>query len=118
MFGAFTAWMRTAQLISGLPGSDFDPDGEWTPLYAAPVPIVILIPQPVKSMDIVQLPEGEHRRNYRKTWTQAVVKVREGEADADLIVYNGRIYKVFEARDWTEPPWAGFTKVIMREQVP
>lgn len=118
MFGAFLSWMRPASLIRGLPGSDYDPDGEWTPLYAVPEDIQIIIPQPVKSMDLMQLPEGEHRRNYRKTWTQATVKTREGEADADLIVYNGRIYKVFEARDWTEPPWAGFTKVIMREQVP
>jgi hypothetical protein len=114
MWAAFADWMRTAQLQRGIAGT-YEPDGEWVPAFDPAESITIIIPQPVKANDLVQLDDGEHLRNYRKTWTDTLVKTREGDVDADRIIYNGRTYKVFEARDWTEPEWAGFYKVIMRE---
>lgn len=117
MFAEFADWMRDAQLQRGIAGT-YEPDGEWVPAFDALEPIVIIIPQMVKANDLVQLDDGEHLRNYRKTWTQTVVKPRVGDTDADRIIYRGRTYKVFESRDWTEPDWAGFYKVIMRELVP
>lgn len=74
-------------------------DGKWIPYYADPVDILIIVPQPVKSNELRQLPEGEFRRNWRKTWLSGSIKMRDGEQDSDVLIYQGRWYKVFQVDD-------------------
>ena len=97
MLRYFNQEKTTAQLIRGGVGSRVD--GEWVPVFDAPVPIRIITPQPLSANDTQMLPDGEHVRDFLKAWHEEKVFPREGTKDADRLEYDGDRYQVFQADD-------------------
>lgn len=89
--------MTTVQLISGEAGAYVD--GVWASDFADPAPISIINPQPLTANDMQLLPDGEHVRDYLKSWSETRVFTREGNEDADRIEFDGDTYKVMQNDD-------------------
>lgn len=87
----------TVFLIRG--GSGAYVNGEWTPTFDVPVPIRIIAPQPLTANDAQLLPDGEHVRDYLRSWSSVKVYPRERDEDADRIAWRGNIYKVMQCDD-------------------
>jgi hypothetical protein len=85
----------TVSLIKGDTGAFVD--GEWVIDLDAGVPLRIIAPQPLTASDAQQLPDGEHIRDYLKSWSESKVRPREAGRDADRIVWNSDTYKVMQA---------------------
>jgi len=85
----------TVSLIRG--GIGVYVDGEWIPAFEVPVDIRIIAPQPLTANDSQFLPDGEHVRDYLRSWSSVKVYPREGAEDADRIVFDGDRYKVVQA---------------------
>jgi len=87
--------------------------GIYTPAFGAPVPIRVIAPQPVNARDLQMLEDGEHVRNYLKTWTEAEVKTREQSVEADRLVIFGRTYRVMQVEN--REPLGKYRKVFIHE---
>lgn len=103
-----------AQLIRSLPGEYVD--GEWVPDHGITSDIKIIAPQPIAANDTVNLPDGEHVRDYLKTYTTQKVMSREDSEDADTIFWKGNFYKAYQVDD--RVPLGNYHKIIMRRQEP
>ncbi len=101
-----------AQLIPGDPGQYVD--GEWTPEFGPVSYIRIIAPQPITANDTVTLDDGEHVRDFVKTYTKEKVYPRESEENADVIFARGKFYKVYQVDD--RAVLGKFYKIIMRKQ--
>ena len=110
MLQYFTSEMTTATLVSGASGSYVG--GEWVPAAGASSTIEIIVPQPVAANDLVMLEDGEHLRDYLKTYSETRVFPREENRDADVIQYGGRNYKVMQTDD--RATLGNFYRFIMR----
>jgi hypothetical protein len=93
----FSDEMTTAQLISGEASAYVG--GVWVSSFAAATPISIIRPQPLIANDMQLLPDGEHVRDYLKSWSETRVFTREGDRDADRIEFDGDTYKVMQNDD-------------------
>lgn len=82
----------TVSLIRGASGTYVD--GEWVPALDAAVDIRIIAPQPLSANDTQFIEDGEHIRSYLKSWSDTKVYPREGDRDADRIVFDGDTHKV------------------------
>jgi hypothetical protein len=88
--------------------------GIWVPdSDAVPESIRVIAPQPVNARELQMLPDGEHVRNYLKTWTEADVETREGELDSDKLDIFGTVYKVVQVEN--REPLGQYRKVFIRE---
>jgi hypothetical protein len=85
----------TVQLVPGDSGSYVD--GEWVLVLSASTPIKIITPQPLTAKEAQLLPDGEHVRDYLKSWSEVKVNPRDGDTDADRIEWDGDTYKVMQA---------------------
>ena len=107
----FAGEMVQASLTTHMNGSYVG--GEWTPVDVEPIPIIIVEPQPVTAKELVQLADGEHIKNYRKTWTtNTLVDTRDAGVDADIITYKGVQFKVVEVEDRIFQ--GSFVRLVMR----
>ena len=97
MLSYFEDEMIDASIQSGQAGTYVD--GEWVPSLAASAPIRIIAPQPVSGKDLEQLPQGEHTKNFRVSWTKETVKTREYLQDGDRVDIDGATYKIFNTND-------------------
>ena len=89
-------------------------EGIWNPdADAAPVPIRVIAPQPVTPRELQMLPDGEHVRNYLKTWTEEDVETRLAELGADKLSILGSAYKVVQVSN--REPLGDYRKVFIRE---
>ena len=104
----------TAQIIKGTIGQYVD--GEWIPQFANPEDIKIIAPQPITANDTINLPDGEHVRDYVKTYTTEKVYPRENEENADVIFTKGEFYKVYQVDD--RRILGNYFKIIMRKEDP
>jgi hypothetical protein len=104
----------TVSLIPGAAGSYVD--GEWVLVLGASAPLVIIAPQPMTAKDIQSLPDGEHVRDYLKSWSETRVEPRDGGDDADRISYQGDTYKVMQSDD--RATLGGFYAFQMRRLEP
>jgi len=94
MLRFFTIEKTTVQLIRGGLGSYVD--GEWVLGLEAPTPIRVIAPQPLSANDTQFLTDGEHVRDFLKSWYEGKVYPREGGDDADRILFDGDTYKVVQ----------------------
>lgn len=101
-----------AQLIPGIAGQYVD--GEWVPEFGPVLDTRIIAPQPITANDTVNLPDGEHVRDYVKTYTKQKVYPREDEENADVIFARGKFYKTYQVDD--RAVLGKFYRIIMREQ--
>jgi hypothetical protein len=97
MLSYFTDEMTTVDLISGETGAYVD--GVWVSSFAASVPISIIKPQPLTANDMQLVEDGEHVRDYLRSWSETRVYTREGGEDADRIEFDGDTYKVTQNDD-------------------
>jgi hypothetical protein len=111
MLSYFDAETVDATVTPGAAGTYTD--GEWVPASGATVAIRIIVPQPVNENELQMLSDGEHVRNYRKTWTETRVFVRETDEDSDVITYDGKDYKVVQVDN--RSVLGNFYRVMMRE---
>jgi hypothetical protein len=111
MLSFFGAEMTDATLIPGDVGTYTA--GDWVPASGASTPIRIIVPQPVAENDLQMLPDGEHVMNYRLTWSETRVFVRENTEDSDVIVYDGKNYKAMQVDD--RNVLGNFYRIVMRE---
>jgi hypothetical protein len=102
----------TAQLIPGIDGQYVD--GEWVPVFGPVVDIRIIAPQPITANDLVTLPDGEHVRDFVKTYTKEKVYPREDNEDADILFARGKFYKAYQVDD--RAVLGKFYRIIMRKQ--
>lgn len=114
MLRFFKKQKRLAQIIRGLDGQYVD--GEWISQYSNPSDIKIIAPQPITANDTVNLEDGEHVRDYLKTYTTEKVMVREKEENADVIFWQGKAYKVYQVDN--RAPLGNYYKIIMRKEDP
>ena len=91
----FQAEMIAADWTAGDAGT-YDASGAWVPAAGATVSIDIIAPQPVTANELQMLEDGEHVRDYLKTWTTDPVATRRGVKEADTLAFNGRTYKVMQ----------------------
>ena len=91
-------------------------DGEWVLALGASVPLIIIAPQPMTAKDIQSLPDGEHVRDYVRSWSETQVESRDGGDDADRIDWKGDIYKVMQSDD--RATLGGFYAFQMRRLEP
>jgi hypothetical protein len=110
MLEHFASEMTTATLIPGAAGNYVN--GEWTPATDAGVTIKIIIPQPVSANDLNMLEDGEHLRDYKRTYSETQVSPRIGKVESDTIQVDGRDYKVVQVDD--RDPRDNFYRIIMR----
>lgn len=82
----------TVSIIRGASGAYVD--GVWVPALDAAEPIVIIAPQPLTANDTQFIEDGEHVRSYLKSWSSSKVYPREGDQDADRLLFDGDTYKV------------------------
>lgn len=82
----------TVSLIRGTSGAYVN--GVWVPALDAGVPIRVIAPQPLTANDTQFIEDGEHVRSYLKSWSNPKVYPREGDIDADRILFDGDTYKV------------------------
>jgi hypothetical protein len=101
----------SATLVPGDTGAYVN--GEWTPATGVSSTIKIIAPQPLSANELQMFSDGEHVRDYLKTWTQTRVFVREGNEDNDKIQWNGKDYKVVQVND--RSVLGPFYRVVMRE---
>ena len=105
--------MVDATLVKGVVGSRVK--GVWVPgAPGAGVPIKMIAPQPVNARELQLLEDGEHVRNFVKTWTEADVTTRDNTRDADFIVYAGREFKVMQVEN--REPLGKYKKVFLHEK--
>lgn len=98
MLGYFGTETVTATLHDGTAGTSVK--GVWTPGTSAGVPVRIISPQPVRANDMVNLADGEHISDYVRSWSaDPLVSGRDGLKDADLIIWKGKTYKVYQVDD-------------------
>ena len=97
MLQHFLSEMITATLIRYPDGAYVD--GEWVSGTPVESSISIIAPQPVTPNDLQMLEDGEHVRDFLKTWTATEIRTREGNQDADELRINGKVYKVFQVSD-------------------
>lgn len=90
-------------------------DGEWIPAGPVETPLRIIVPQPVTSNELIPLPEGEKVSNYRKTWSESLLRTRADGSDADRIRYDGRTYEVWQVDE--RDVLGNFYRVVMREEI-
>lgn len=114
MLRYFKKQMIKAQLISGQAGEYVD--GNWAPEHATPVDIKIIAPQPIAANDTVNLEDGEHVRDFLKTYTTKKVMTREDSENADVIVTGGKFYKAYQVDN--RKHLGNFYKIIMRKEDP
>jgi len=81
-------------------------NGVWIADEDDPSEIEVVIPQPVTMQEIVILPEGQHIKNFVKTWTESELKVN------DKITYNEKEFLVYQVDTRFE---GNFYRVILRE---
>ncbi len=112
MLRFFKKQKRTAQIVRGLEGVYVD--GEWIPSFANPVDIKIIAPQPITANDTVNLEDGEHVRDYLKTYTTEKVMVREESRNSDVIFWQGKAYKAYQTDN--RNPLGNFYKTIIRRE--
>jgi hypothetical protein len=112
MLKHFNKEMINAQLIPGAEGQYVN--GEWVPEFGAVPDIRIIAPQPISANDTVNLPDGEHVRDYVKTYTKQKVYPREEEENADVLFARGKFYKAYQVDD--RAVLGKFYKIIMRKQ--
>jgi hypothetical protein len=103
-----------ASLIAGLDGSYVD--GDWQYVYDVPADVRIIAPQPLTSNDLQLVEDGEHVRDYLVSWSETKVFTREGNRNADLVVWDGSIYKVMQTDDRTE--LGPYYRFVMHKQDP
>jgi hypothetical protein len=89
--------MVSAQFEQGQAGSYVD--GEWVASFAAATTVRIITPQPLTANDLQLLEDGEHVRDFIVTWARFKLMTREGDRDADRIVYDGDRYKAMQTDD-------------------
>jgi len=112
MLEYFAGEMVDATLVKGVVGSRVK--GRWVPgTPGAGVPIKMIAPQPVNARELQLLEDGEHVRNYLKTWTEAEVKTREQSVEADRLVIFGRTYRVMQVEN--REPLGKYRKVFIHE---
>ncbi len=111
MLSFFGSETITATLHDGTAGTNVK--GVWTPGTSVGVPVRMVAPQPVKSSDMVNLADGEHIRDYVRSWSSdPLVSGRDGLKDADMIVWKTKTYKVTQVDD--RETLGGFVRFIMR----
>ena len=111
MLSFFLSEMRDAQLLQGSAGSNVK--GKWVNGATTPIDIRIIAPQPVKASDLVKLEDGEHLRDFVKTWTKRTdIFTREGNIDPDIIVWKTKSYRVSQVDDREE--LGAYIKIIMK----
>lgn len=89
-------------------------DGIWTPgILADPVSINIIVPQPITSNELQMLTDGEHVKNFRKTYCTDLLRTRNGDQDPDRIIYAGETYEVHQVDE--RNVLGNYYKVIMRK---
>lgn len=71
-------------------------DGEYQKGVATNTPILIQKPQPLTGEQLRILPEGVSPQDYKTTWS------RDAIPSGAYLNYNGILYKVFGAEDWSE----------------
>lgn len=103
-----------AQLIAGQDGQYVD--GIWIPEHAIPVDIKIIAPQPIAANDTINLDDGEHVRDFLKTYTTKKVMTREESENADIIFTGGKFYKAYQVDN--RRTLGNFYKTIMRKEDP
>ena len=113
MLEHFTDELVSAQVIRKAgPGTYVE--GIWVPdADDTPEDIRVIAPQPVNARELQMLPDGEHVRNYLKTWTDADVETREGALDSDKLNIFGTVYKVVQVEN--REPLGNYRKVFIRE---
>lgn len=114
MLKYFKKEMITAQLLQGDVGSYVG--GDWVPDFAASQDIKIIVPQPATANDLQQLEDGEHVRDFVRTWSKTRVFTREDDREADRIVTDGDTYKVMQVNDRKE--LGKFYRVVMHRLEP
>jgi hypothetical protein len=113
MLKYFNKEMINAQLIPGVAGQYVN--GEWEPEFGPVTDIRIIAPQPISANDTVNLPDGEHVRDYVKTYTKQKVYPREEEEEnADVLFARGKFYKAYQVDD--RAVLGKFYRIIMRKQ--
>lgn len=95
MLKYFKREMITAQVVPGAVGVYVD--GVWVSTFGAPADTRIIVPQPLTANDTQFLEDGEHVRDYLKSWSKTKVYPREGGEDADRVLFDGDRYKVVQA---------------------
>ena len=74
--------------------------GVWVPGAEVSTPIRMIAPQTLAANELANLEDGEHVKDFVKTWTKRLdVFTRDGNNDADRILWNGRTYKVTQVDD-------------------
>jgi hypothetical protein len=112
MLEAFDFALVSATIMRGKEGHYLD--GVWRQLFDDPVTIKIINPLPLRSNELEMLPEGERALNYVKSFVETNIHIRDGAKDADLIVCQGKTYKVVQLSPYTLDGQT-VNKVIMRE---
>ena len=112
MLKYFNKEMINAQLIPGAVGQYVN--GEWESEFGPVTDIRIIAPQPISANDTVNLPDGEHVRDYVKTYTKQKVYPREFGENADVLFARGKFYKTYQVDD--RAVLGKFYKIIMRKQ--
>jgi hypothetical protein len=87
----------TVSLVQGDTGTYVN--GEWVLAPDAAVPLRVIAPQPLTANQAQLIPDGEHIRDYVRSWSESKVFPREGSRDADRIIWKGDTYKVMQADD-------------------
>jgi hypothetical protein len=114
MLRFFKKQKRIAQIVRGLEGEYVD--GEWVSDFANPADIKIIAPQPINANDTINLEDGEHVRDYLKTYTTEKVMTREESENADVIFWKGKAYKAYQVDN--RNPLGNYYKIIMRREDP
>jgi hypothetical protein len=91
----------------------YDANGKWVPVAGSTIDIKIIVPQPVAENELQMIEDGEHVRDYRVTWTESRIFVREGNTDSDAINYDGKSYKVMQVDD--RNVLGNYYRIVMRE---
>lgn len=87
--------------------------GQWTPGAATSSAIQVIALQPVTARELQMLPDGEHVRNYQKTWSTAAFDTRQGGIDSDRLVVAGKTYEIVQVEDRTV--LGAYRKAYLRE---
>lgn len=112
MLKFFKKQKKTAQIVRGLSGSYVD--GNWVGVHENPVDIKIIVPQPISANDTVNFEDGEHVRDFLKTYTTEKVMTREESENADVIFWQGNAYKAYQVDN--RNPLGNYYKIIMRKE--
>ena len=95
------------------------PDGEYADgIWVSgdvgdPIDIFIIAPQPITEQELQMLTDGEHIKDFRKTYCVDLLRVRKGDKDADRIEYNNVNYEIHNVSD--RNVLGDYYKVIMRK---